>query len=166
MVTPNNSDEESGEAFTDGDFDDTDDDLIDVAETQPTEKSDLPVTETINMDVKNVNADSNGISNGFDGNLNGSDDQHKVNGLKNGGIGHSSNLGNHSNGSATDLRRDSHGELNPSIVGILGGQQNHVRIVSFGCYYFVLQMHFCPVCHLVISVSFVLFSFLSWLPYL
>lgn len=131
MVTPDNSDEESGENFTDGDFGDTDDDLIDVAETEPTDQSSLPVTETINMDVKNVNADTNGNSNdnGFDGHVNGSKDQPKVNGRRS-SVGQSSDLGNHSNVGATELRRDSHGDLNPSIVGILGGQQSHVRIVS------------------------------------
>ncbi|XP_049866775.1 leucine-rich repeat flightless-interacting protein 2 isoform X2 [Pectinophora gossypiella] len=115
--TPENSDEESGEAFTDGDFGDTDDDVIEAAAEV---KSSVPLNETVNMNVKNAD-----VTNGNDNSFNGADGQPKVNGLKN---GHSSDFENHTNGDhMTEIRRDSHGDQNPSIVGILGDQQNHAE---------------------------------------
>lgn len=118
--TPDNTDsEESGEVFTDGDFDDSDEDPV----NRDDNDTSLTVNETINMDVKNTDVETYGNlnDNGF-GQVNG--DESKVNGLNNGHVSDSENYN-----SLMDLRRDSNSELNPSIVGILGGQQNYVRIV-------------------------------------
>lgn len=121
FATPDNTDsEESGEVFTDGDFDDSDDDLLNCDDNDTS----LTVNETINMDVKNTDVETNGNlnDNGF-GQVNS--DEPKVNGLNN---GHISDTENYS--SLMDLRRDANsGEQSPSIVGILGSQQNYVRIV-------------------------------------
>lgn len=115
--TDNTDSEESGEVFTDGDFDVSDEDLLN-RDDNPTS---LTVNETINMDVKNTDVETNGnLTDGF-GQVNG--DESKVNGLNNGHVSESENYN-----SLMDLRRDSNSELNPSIVGILGGQQNYVRI--------------------------------------
>ncbi|XP_026329184.1 leucine-rich repeat flightless-interacting protein 2 isoform X3 [Hyposmocoma kahamanoa] len=79
------------------------------------------INETINMDVKNTDVETydNLNDNGF-GQVNG--DESKVNGLNNGHVSDSENYN-----SLMDLRRDSNSELNPSIVGILGGQQNYAE---------------------------------------
>lgn len=115
--TDNTDSEESGEVFTDGDFDVSDEDLLN-RDDNPTS---LTVNEIINMDVKNTDVETNGnLTDGF-GQVNG--DESKVNGLNNGHVSDSENYN-----SLMDLRRDSNSELNPSIVGILGGQQNYVRI--------------------------------------
>lgn len=122
LATPNNTDsEESGEVFTDGDFGDSDEDLLNHDDNDTS----LTVNETMNMDVKNSDMETNGNlnDNGF-GQVNG--DEPKVNGLNNGHVSDSENYN-----SLMDLRRDSNSEHNPSIVGILGGQQNYVRIVSY-----------------------------------
>lgn len=120
FVTPGNSDsEESGEVFTDGDFCDSEDDLL----NRDDNNTSLTVNETTNMDVKNAAVETNGnLNENTFGQVNG--DEPKLNGLNNGHVSDSENCN-----SLMDLRRDSNSELSPSIVGILGGQQNHVRIV-------------------------------------
>lgn len=127
FATSENSDsdesDESGEVFTDGDFSDSDVDLLDRADN----KTSLPVNETVNMDVKNADAGTNGnLNENSFGQVNG--DETKVNGLNNGHVSDTEN-------SLMDLRRDSNSELSPSIVGILGGQQNHVCIVFLSARY-------------------------------
>lgn len=120
LATPDNTDsEESGEVFTDGDFGDSDEDLL----NHDDNNTSLTVNETMNMDVKNADVETNGNlnDNGF-GQVNG--DEPKVNGLNNGHVIDSENCN-----SLMDLRRESNSEQNPSIVGILGGQQNYVRMV-------------------------------------
>lgn len=125
MSTPDISEEESGEAFTDGDFEDSDEEpIVELRENDL--NNSVPVNETLNMDVK-AELSSKSDTNGLNG------DHSKVNGLKNG-------TGKDSSYSSGDppmlaFRRDSHGEqiVNPSIVGILGDQQNHVRILILNC---------------------------------
>lgn len=130
FATPDNTDsEESGEVFTDGDFCDSDEDLLnrddnDLLNLDDNDDTSLTVNETINMDVKNAEVETNGNLND-NGQVNG--DEPKVNGLNNGHVSDSENYN-----SLMDLRRDSNSsEQNTSIVGILGGQQNYVRIVFF-----------------------------------
>lgn len=141
-ATPGNSDEESGDAFTDGDFGDSDEDVV---ESPDGVKSCVPVNETVNMDVKNADA-TNGVSNDNEFEFNGSTDEPKVNGLTN---GQSCDLESLNGEVMPDIRRDSHGDQNPSIVGILGDQQNHVCICTvFEYYIHVLKLRFCSVCHM------------------
>lgn len=120
LATPDNSDEESGEAFTDGDFGDSDDETI-VERHEEAKPSHLPINETVNKDIEKISA-TNGHSNGS------VDGSPRMNGRKN-SEAHSSDSENQSL-VLSDLRRDSHGDQNPSIVGILGDQQNHVRIAN------------------------------------
>lgn len=115
-ATPDNSDEESGDAFTDGDFGDSDEELQ-VERNDDSNTALIPVNETVNAEIMEI---VRGARNGFD------EHDHKVNGHKSS----DSDLECRSNGELAmpDARRDSHGDQNPSIVGILGGQQDHVRI--------------------------------------
>ncbi|XP_022820048.1 leucine-rich repeat flightless-interacting protein 2 isoform X1 [Spodoptera litura] len=117
VATPDNSDEESGDAFTDGDFGDSEEETI-VERHTDAKPAHMPINETVNDDVQNTAA-TNGHSNG------GVDEQLRMNGRKN-SEAHSSDVDSQSL-VLSDLRRDSHGEQNPSIVGILGDQQNHAE---------------------------------------
>lgn len=119
VATPDNSDEESGDAFTDADFGDSDDDTI-VERHDADKSSHLPINETVNKEIQKTPS-TNGHSNG-----DVVEEQPRLNGRKISGS-QSSDAENQSL-VLTDLRRDSHGDQNPSIVGILGDQQNHVRI--------------------------------------
>lgn len=116
VATPDNSDEESGEAFTDGDFGDSDDETL-VERADEAKPAHMPINEAVKDDIQKSAA--NGHSNGS------LDEQPIMNGRKN-SEAHSSDMENQSP-VLSDLRRDSHGDQNPSIVGILGDQQNHVR---------------------------------------
>lgn len=118
VATPDNSDDESGDAFTDGDFEDSEDETL--VENAEVSKTNITLTETVNEEItKTVNGES----------LNGSLDENsekespKVNGRRD-----SEKFVDAENQSLliTDARRDSHNEQSPSIVGILGDQQNHV----------------------------------------
>ncbi|XP_063619981.1 leucine-rich repeat flightless-interacting protein 2 isoform X1 [Cydia splendana] len=107
-ATPDNSDDESGEAFTDADFGDSDDEInveLDVVEPS----NDSKLNETVNSELVDMEI-AHGARNGFD--------DAKVNGLKNGDA---------ECDGMPSARRDSHGDQNPSIVGILGGQQDHAE---------------------------------------
>ncbi|XP_060810774.1 leucine-rich repeat flightless-interacting protein 2 [Amyelois transitella] len=115
LETPGNSDEESGDAFTDGDFEDSDDETV-VERNGNVEPAHMPVNEAINGEAKKAN--------GFETIL--QENQPKMNGVKNYENGHSSEE-NPTFENGFDARRDSHVEQNPSIVGILGGQQNHAE---------------------------------------
>ncbi|CAH2266428.1 jg1024 [Pararge aegeria aegeria] len=109
-ATPENSDEESGDAFTDGDFGDSDDETI-------IERKDYKsnVTETVNQNI----ADDINIS--IEGKVNGRIMKINVNGADH------VDINNQSNGEDSgDLYRDSQSD-NGSIVGILGDQQNHAE---------------------------------------
>lgn len=118
VATPDNSDEESGDAFTDGDFGDSDEETI-VERHDEAKPAHIPVNEAVKDDIQK-SATTNGHSNGS------LDEQTRINGRKN-SEAHSSDIENQSL-VLSDLRRDSHGDQNPSIVGILGDQQNHVRM--------------------------------------
>ncbi|KAH9634787.1 hypothetical protein HF086_012201 [Spodoptera exigua] len=123
VATPDNTDEESGDAFTDGDFGDSEEETI-IERHTDAKPAHMPINETVNDGVQN-NAATNGHTNG------GVDEQIRMNGRKNSEAHstHSSDVDSQ-NLVLSDLRRDSHGEQNPSIVGILGDQQNHVRIAN------------------------------------
>lgn len=109
FATPENSDEESGGAFTDGDFDDIDDETI-------VEAKDY-VNETVNTNITDPTSSFRIVEGQVDGlamkiNVNGADYE---------------DLNNQSASEESgDFSRDSQSEGNTSIVGILGGQQNHV----------------------------------------
>lgn len=118
VATPHNSDdEESGDAFTDGDFGDSDDETA-VERDDTLKSSQIPVNEAKNEDIQKMNGATNGHAI--------EPEQPKLNGRKMSET-HSSDVENQSL-VLTDLRRESHAEQNPSIVGILGDQQNHVRM--------------------------------------
>lgn len=121
VATPDNSDEESGDAFTDGDFGDSDDETI-IERHDEAKPSHIPINETVNENLQK-NAATNGHSNGND-----VEEQPRLNGRKD-SENQSSDVESQSL-VLSDLRRDSHGDQNPSIVGILGDQQNHVRIAN------------------------------------
>lgn len=125
MATPSNSDVESaGDAFTDGDFDDSSEEtLLERSEDSP--KSQISLNETVNADVKNNF--NNGSSDISKAHANGLEHQPKVNGLKNSDKELCSAVECRSNGDLVELRRDSHGDQNPSIVGIIGDQHSYVR---------------------------------------
>lgn len=126
MATPSNSDVESaGDAFTDGDFDDSDEETTIIERSEGTPRSQIPVNETVNADVKNNL--HNGSTDSSKTHTNGLEHQVKVNGLKNGDKELSSAMETRSNGDVLEFRRDSHGDQNPSIVGIIGDQHSHVR---------------------------------------
>lgn len=118
VATPDNSDEESGDAFTDGDFGDSDDETL-IERPDEAKPAHIPINEAIKDDTQK-SAATNGHSNG------NVDEHPRLNGRKN-SEAHSSDMENQSFFVSSDLRRDSHGDQNPSIVGILGDQQNHVR---------------------------------------
>lgn len=120
MATTDNSDEESGDAFTDGDFGDSDEETV-IERSEEPKKSHIPVNETVNTGIQKTNGEpSSKIY------ANGLASQPKINGHKNGDL--SSDTECRSNGDVgSDIRRDSHGDQNPSIVGIIGDQHNYVR---------------------------------------
>jgi hypothetical protein len=122
MATPDNSDEESGDAFTDGDFDNSDEETV-VERLEHPPNSHVPVNETVNSELHK----ENGHLDKHVSKTNGLDQHPKVNGHKQNENGHCSDAETHCDGEVgAELRRDSHGDQNPSIVGILGDQQNHV----------------------------------------
>lgn len=121
LATPQNSDDESGDAFTDGDFGDSDDENV-IERNDNTKTSNIPIHETKNEDIHKMNGATNGFSKNADFE---EQPRHLVRTISE---AHSSDVENpiiH----LSDLRRDSHGDQSPSIVGILGDQQNHVRII-------------------------------------
>lgn len=130
MATPDNSDEESGDAFTDGDFEDSDEETV-VERNGNVKSSQMPVNEAVN-EVRKSNGEIFSEYNANDSKLhsNGIEEQPKINGVKPCDNGHKSDVDSGSNIGLglSDMRRDSHVEQNPSIVGILGDQHNHVCI--------------------------------------
>lgn len=126
MATPDNSDEESGDAFTDGDFGASDDEIF--LERDDNKPLSIPINETVNEEVQQKLTNGNSDSNGFMEPA----DEPKVNARRNSEHEHQSSDVENCSGIA-DVRRDSHGDQNPSIVGILGDQHSHVSIhcVSF-----------------------------------
>lgn len=119
VATPDNSGDESGDAFTDGDFGDSDDENI--LQQNDSKLSNIPVNETVNEQVNET------ITNGncsYNGHGLSSEDQPIVNSSKNSDV--ESGVENYNATSQTEVRRDSHEDQNPSIVGILGDQHNHV----------------------------------------
>lgn len=120
LVMSDNSDEESGEAFTDGDFGDSDED--DVTIEHLVDSNSIPVNETMNTEVK-TNGETNGVHE-----TDGYKRQHSVSGLN--GDTHGLNNNNKGENGVPELRRDSHGDQNASIVGIIGDQHGFVRIVN------------------------------------
>lgn len=118
-----NSDEESGDAFTDGDFEDSDDETV-IERRTSSNTAHIPLNETVNADIKIDNTidetDENVDKqlNGYKEVLSSTYDEDEI----------SLNRSSASNGdnSLEDFRRDSMSDSNGSIVGILGDQQNHV----------------------------------------
>ncbi|CAH2086870.1 unnamed protein product [Euphydryas editha] len=118
-----NSDEESGDAFTDGDFEDSDDETV-IERRASSKTSHIPLNETVNADIKidSTIDETDDIPenqmNGRKDKLSSTDDEDAIN----------LNRSSASNGdnSLEDLHRDSLSDSNGSIVGILGDQQNHV----------------------------------------
>lgn len=121
MATPDHSDEESGDAFTDGDFGDSDDETI--LERGVNQTSDIPINETVNEEVQQKLTNGNSQNNGYKE----SHDEPKTNGIVN------SEPSSDLESGIAAVRRDSHGDQNPSIVGIIGDQHSHVgiRFLSF-----------------------------------
>ncbi|XP_038215217.1 leucine-rich repeat flightless-interacting protein 2 [Zerene cesonia] len=111
MATPENTDEESGDAFTDADFGDSDDDLVE--RKDETKSSSIPVNETINTTLSSENDCNESDINGLDGVI---------------GVENCETNGDlqHSEVETVDARKDSDGDDNP-ILGILGDQHNHAE---------------------------------------
>ncbi|KPJ07987.1 Leucine-rich repeat flightless-interacting protein 2 [Papilio machaon] len=123
--TPDNSDEESGEAFTDGDFDDSGEEAV-IERSNVTKISQLPINDTVNpnVDICKVNDPNNEnqpVTNGND------DNAETVDNVENGHCAPLDDLDNYMEQGVTDARKDSQSEINPSIVGILGDQHNHAE---------------------------------------
>ncbi|XP_045542745.1 leucine-rich repeat flightless-interacting protein 2 isoform X1 [Papilio machaon] len=123
--TPDNSDEESGEAFTDGDFDDSGEEAV-IERSNVTKISQLPINDTVNpnVDICKVNDPNNEnqpVTNGND------DNAETVENVENGHCAPLDDLDNYMEQGVTDARKDSQSEINPSIVGILGDQHNHAE---------------------------------------
>ncbi|CAB3234721.1 unnamed protein product, partial [Arctia plantaginis] len=119
LATPHNSDDESGDAFTDGDFGDSDDEHI-IERNDNIKASHIPINETKNEDIHKMN----GATNGFSKNADFEEQPRHI--VRSVSEAHSSDVEN-PNIHLSDLRRDSHGDQSPSIVGILGDQQNHAE---------------------------------------
>lgn len=100
-VTPQSSEDEEGK-FTDGDFGDSDDATVIVPDINTVI---MPVNETVNVVARNSQVDID-YANGDDGSDSGTE---QVN-----------------NGHEIVSRRSSNEDYNPSIVGIIGNQHNHV----------------------------------------
>lgn len=120
MATPDNSDEESGDAFTDGDFGESDDETV--LELNDNKPSNISVTETFNVEVQQKLSNGSSSSNGFKEPA----EELKVNGRNN--SDHQPSDVENFSAIAADVTRDSHGDQNPSIVGIIGDQHCHVGI--------------------------------------
>lgn len=119
--TPHSTDSE-GEVFTDGDFEDSEDDIT-IADPK---KTIVPVNETINVVVRKSQTDFNGTyrnSECDERNNNNIDINKMVDGHSNGQA-----EGNNAEDGATELRQNSHEDFNPSIVGIIGNQHNQVSV--------------------------------------
>lgn len=128
VATPDNSDDESGDAFTDGDFGDSDDETI--LKRNDSKSSNIPVNETVNEAIDKTLTNGNCSHDGHEASP---EDQPKVNGREN-----SDNQSDVENYSApSEVKRDSHGDQNPSIVGILGDQHNHVGEFYISFYFCV-----------------------------
>ncbi|CAG5011499.1 unnamed protein product [Parnassius apollo] len=122
-TTPDNSDEESGEAFTDGDFGDSDEETV-LERSDVSKSGQLPVNETVNTSVRTVNnseVDEEAIC-VTNGNGDGEEDNEN---FENGHGSQSDELDNYVDVVVTDARDDSYSEINPSIIGILGDQHSH-----------------------------------------
>ncbi|CAG4907055.1 unnamed protein product [Colias eurytheme] len=111
MATPENTDDESGDAFTDADFGDSEDEFVE--RKDETESSSIPVNETINTTLNSENDCNENIINGLNG----------VSSVEN-----CETNGNVQNGDVetVDGRKDSDVDDNP-IIGILGDQHNHAE---------------------------------------
>ncbi|CAK1582196.1 unnamed protein product [Parnassius mnemosyne] len=124
-TTPDNSDEESGDAFTDGDFGDSDEETV-VERSDVSKAGQLPVNETVNTSVRTVNDSEVNEETVCVTNGNGDAEDNTEN-LENGHGSHSDELDNYVDLVLTDARDDSYSEINPSIVGILGDQHSHAE---------------------------------------
>lgn len=113
-ATPENSDEESGDAFTDGDFGDSEEETV--VERNLVKTAHMPINESVNSEIK-VNSDIDCTDDSLD----------QANGVQEFADGKEENMhfGDFANcDSSSDLRRDS--QSDGSIVGILGDQHSHV----------------------------------------
>lgn len=144
LVTSDNSEEESGDVFTDGDFGDSDEEVT-VIETPG--GSSVPVNETVNIGIKNSN-ETNGTAH------NSLSRQSSLNRLKNGDANGLNNNNIGENGISDN------GDITPSIVGIIGNQHGHVCIHSL----FTLSFHpkYVLLCHChpgnVLSLTYILYD--------
>lgn len=109
LATPENSDDESGDAFTDGDFGDSDDEVIADCKTSDGLNS-QHVNETVNTGVVEKNC-SDVIDIGVEDNMKDISENSGV-----------------IDDDDEDLMKDL--SSNGSIVGILGDQHNHVRMYT------------------------------------
>ncbi|XP_050345077.1 leucine-rich repeat flightless-interacting protein 2 isoform X2 [Nymphalis io] len=124
LATSENSDEESGEAFTDGDFEDSDDETV-IERSATSKTSNIPLNETVNSDIK-IDSMIDEIDDSLEEHINGH--KEKLN-SSDGDDDKDIKISNHSNGdnSLEDLQVDSQSDSNGSIVGILGDQQCHAE---------------------------------------
>lgn len=121
------SDSENGEAFTDGDFEDSDEDTL--QHSDDVKSSQIPINEATNSEHKSEQTNGDKVNRVSDDHNNNNENGHKsfvdghstaVNGRKNAFVESTSSVED------VDTRRNSHEEYNPSIVGILGNQHSHV----------------------------------------
>ncbi|GBP63575.1 hypothetical protein EVAR_97592_1 [Eumeta japonica] len=108
-VTPKDTDSEEGEAFTDGDFGDSDEEQG-VERAEGVQVSQVPVHETVNRSVQSAAA-----ANGHEADP-APHSHHHENGV----------VDELDVAPAADTRKDSQGDQSPSILGILGNQHQQV----------------------------------------
>lgn len=143
LATPENSDDESGDAFTDGDFGDSEEETA--VERSSIKTTHMPVNESVNTEIQ-VNSSVDCIDNCVDQ----SNSVYEEFDDSNGNMQHSDFT--YGDNSSADLRRDSQSD-NGSIVGILGDQHNHVcKLVSFKMLVFVIPLFMLP--HDILSIVF------------
>ncbi|CAH2074690.1 unnamed protein product, partial [Iphiclides podalirius] len=125
-LTPDSSDEESGEAFTDGDFDDSDEGAV-VERADSVKTAHVPVNETLNRGAGATIDRADEES---------SDDPHHAKDVDAVTGTEALEMANGSRANDTDAyverdvadaRTDSQDEIGPSIVGILGDQHTHAE---------------------------------------
>lgn len=120
VTTPNATDtEEEGDLFTDGDFEDSDDDIF----GDTINHTLVPVNETLNVVIRNSEADIDLTSSACDVRNNNVDINKMVGQNSCVNNGYETNSGD----SSSELRHSSQEDFTPSIVGIIGQQHNHAE---------------------------------------
>ncbi|CAH0718748.1 unnamed protein product, partial [Brenthis ino] len=134
LATPENSDEESGDAFTDGDFGDSEEETV--VERNLVKTTHMPINESINSEIKlnsDIDSDINESANSeikVNSDIDRTDDSlDQTNGVQEKFTDEKEenmHFSDFTNGdSPSDLRRDS--QSDGSIVGILGDQHSHAE---------------------------------------